>query len=119
MKLEIVFGVKNPLAELLNQSWLLYTGLIVAVCFLIWVIIQVRTRLRDDADHNADPWQLLQQMQDLHRQGDLTEEEYRSIKGQLLSKNEELLPQSAQDNSKQSIKEDCPDETSDEQEARE
>lgn len=114
----MIFGIKNPLPDVISESWYLYVGLILAVSILIWVIIQIRTRLRDDTDHAADPWQLLKQMQDLHRGGELTEEEYRSIKSRLISQNDEFLQQ-PDDNSKQSIKEDCPDETSsDEQEAR-
>ena len=87
----MLFAARNPLIQHFQESWYIYLGLTVVVGFLIWVIIQVRTRLRDDTGHMADHWQLLQQMQDLHRQGDLTEEEYRSIKGRLISLGEEPL----------------------------
>ncbi|MEZ6045561.1 MAG: hypothetical protein R3C11_08285 [Planctomycetaceae bacterium] len=114
----MLFGVKKTIADMVADSWYLYAGLLLAVIGMIWVIIQLRTRLRDDTDRMADHWQLLQQMQEMHREGDLTEEEYRSIKGRLISQNEELLQQSTE-KSKQSIIEDCPDKTSTtEQDAR-
>jgi len=48
-----------------------------------WLIFRIRARFRDRADSTADDQQMLLQLGDLRREGDLSEEEYRSIKGKL------------------------------------
>ena len=81
-------GVTMPLQEdlakrLVETSTPLWIGIIVAILVLAFVVHRVRAwyRDRDDtADHSDE---ILQQMRELHREGDLSEEEFRSIKGQL------------------------------------
>ena len=72
--------------KLLHASLLQWIGLLVAVVVLVGVIVRIRTLFREDADAAADDHQLLSSISDLHREGDLSEDEYRSIKGRLIRK---------------------------------
>ena len=72
--------------KLINASLWQWIGLLVAVGGLVGVIIRIRTLFREDADAAADNHQLLTSISDLHREGDLSEDEYRSIKGRLINK---------------------------------
>jgi hypothetical protein len=60
----------------------------VFVCFAIagWLIIRIRSRYRGNEDPAVAEQQMLSQIRDLHRQGDLSEDEYRSIKGRLVKR---------------------------------
>lgn len=49
-------------------------------------MIRIRSRYRDNEDPAAAEQQMLAQIRDLHRQGDLSEDEYRSIKGRLVKR---------------------------------
>ncbi|MCA9027885.1 MAG: hypothetical protein KDA86_21935 [Planctomycetaceae bacterium] len=77
--------------KLLDASVWHVIGLLVALVVLVGLIIRVRTLFREDEDSTADDHRLLTQITDLHREGDLTEEEYRSIKGRLVQKLDEQL----------------------------
>lgn len=71
--------------EILNTS-LGYAALIVAVVVLFGVILWVKSLFQDGNETAEFDHDMLTQIGDLRRQGDLTEEEYRSIKNQLLPK---------------------------------
>lgn len=60
-------------------------GIVVAMMVLAWGIHCIRSWYRgsDDPADNSD--QILEQMRELHCEGDLSEEEFRSIKSQLES----------------------------------
>jgi len=77
--------------KLLNASVWQVIGLLVALVVLVGLIIRIRALFREDEDSTADDHQLLSQITDLHREGDLTEDEYRSIKGRLVQKLDERL----------------------------
>lgn len=76
-------GLDDLFQEFLDSS-LLWLGLIVGLGIGIWVISWIRSRLADDEGSTTEDHQLLSQINDLRDQGDLTEEEYRSIKGRLV-----------------------------------
>ena len=57
-----------------------------ALVVLFWGIVRVRSLYRDDDDPAAVDQSMLLGLGDLHRQGDLTESEYRSIKSQLIQR---------------------------------
>ena len=59
-------------------GWL--AALVVLICLLVWAVVRIRSLFRDDDDPAAIDRSMLMQIGDLHRQGDLSEEEYRSIK---------------------------------------
>ncbi len=76
-----------------NDPWLLLwettfplIALIVLISGLIWLVIWIRSRFRDDADPAETDQQMLLQIGDLRREGDLSDEEYRSIKGRLVER---------------------------------
>ncbi len=72
--------------ELLRELSLIALGIIVAVAIAIWLIVRIRARYRDNEDPAVVDHQMLTQMVDLHREGDLSDEEYRSIKGRLIER---------------------------------
>ena len=62
----------------------LLVALLIAVG--VWMLVRVRARFRDNEDPTAADHQMLMQISNLRRQGDLSEEEYRSIKGRLVER---------------------------------
>ena len=65
----------------------LTVAVIIAFSILIWSIFRIRAMFWEDEGPAEEPHEMLIQFRDLHRQGDLTEEEYRSIKGRLADSN--------------------------------
>ena len=61
-----------------------FFGLILAILVMVWLIMQIRAWLTEDDDPAASDHQLLASIRDLNREGDLTDDEYRSIKSQLV-----------------------------------
>ncbi|MEZ6066650.1 MAG: hypothetical protein R3B90_13310 [Planctomycetaceae bacterium] len=76
------------LDDLLDQSLWVMIGLVVAVLLLAWVIHQLRSWYGEDEDRTAAHQELLTSLRELHREGDVSEAEYRSIKGHLTGKME-------------------------------
>lgn len=68
----------------LLETAILTVGVIVAILVGIWLVASIRSRYRGHEDPAAQSQQMLTHMRDLYRQGDLSEEEYRSIKGRLM-----------------------------------
>ena len=58
---------------------------VLLVLLLVGVILKIRSWYRGDADDAVKPDELLLQFHELHRQGELDEDEYRSIRGRLSS----------------------------------
>ena len=58
---------------------------LVAVCVGVWFIFQLRAWFREDSGRADDNLEMLTQFRDLHRQGELSEDEYRLIKRQLIA----------------------------------
>jgi hypothetical protein len=52
---------------------------------MLWLTLLVRTWFRDDDAHADRPGDLLMEMRELHREGGLSEEEFRLIKSRLVS----------------------------------
>ncbi len=82
----------DDLFQNFTESGLLILGLVLVVALGIWVISRIRSRLADDEGSQAGDHRLLSQLADLHEQGDLTEEEYRSIKGRLVECIDDSMP---------------------------
>src|SRR3990172_5856220 len=86
-KASAVMGGGTQAAEKVGR--LLGDALPVKVVFLLslalaaWLIYQIRARFRDRADSAAEERQMLSQWGELHREGGLSQEEFRSIKGRL------------------------------------
>ena len=77
---------QSVLWKLLDASIWQWIGLLVALMVLMGLIVRIRSLFREDEDSTAVDHQLLSQITDLHREGDLTADEYRSIKGRLVQK---------------------------------
>lgn len=68
-----------------DSWWFLGVVLLLLVC-LIWVIARLTTTVTDDIDPAEIDRQMLTAVNELHSQGELSEEEYRSIKGRLVTR---------------------------------
>jgi len=58
-------------------------GAVIAAAVAVWLVFQVRARFREDSGRADDKLEMLTQFRELHQQGELTEDEYRLIKGRL------------------------------------
>ncbi len=56
----------------------------IVVSFLIWLIVWVVGRFRENEDRQVDASEILLQFSEMHREGDLTDDEFRSIKKRLI-----------------------------------
>jgi hypothetical protein len=71
------------LLQLPDISWL--PLLIAAACLIVvvWAIVRLVSRVNEDVDPAEADREMLLALNDLRREGDLTEDEFRSIKGQI------------------------------------
>ena len=58
---------------------------LVVACVGVWSIFQMRAWFREDSGRADDNLKMLTQFRDLHRQGGLSEDEYRLIKSRLVA----------------------------------
>lgn len=72
--------------RMLAELWPPVIGILLVIAFAAWAIFRIRARYRDHADSAAAERQMLLQMGELRRGGDLSDEEYRSIKGRLIQR---------------------------------
>jgi hypothetical protein len=72
--------------DFLQQAGLPVVGLVACTALFVWLIVWIRARYWDNEDPTVTHYQMLNEIRDLHREGDLTEEEFRSIKGQLIER---------------------------------
>jgi hypothetical protein len=76
-------GNREEIVKLLQFTWLAWLGLFALLAAAAWLVLRIRARFRDREDPADEGRQMLMQMGELHRQGGLSDEEYRSIKGKL------------------------------------
>ncbi len=72
-----------------TDSWMTFTAVLVVLIVFIWVVARLVTRVTEDSDPAETDRQMLTVINDLHRKGDLSQEEFRSIKGQLVDRLQE------------------------------
>lgn len=82
-------GKQRLVEELLDSVSLVSIGLVAIIILAAWLIVKVRKRFRDNEDPAATDHRMLNQMKELHREGDLSVKEYRSIKGRLAERMDE------------------------------
>ena len=73
--------------DLLNWplvSWWPFLVATVCLVIVIWLVVQLIARVNKDTDPAAADHEMLLALSELHREGDLTVEEFRSIKSQLV-----------------------------------
>ena len=69
--------------RLFLASWMAWLGLFLLLAGATWLIIRIRAQFREREDPAEEGHQMLMQMGELHREGGLSDEEYRSIKSKL------------------------------------
>jgi len=75
--------IGGQFGELLQEMTVFWLVLISAVIVAAVLIVRIRARYCGREDREANQRLLLMQMGDLHRESELTEEEFRSIKSRL------------------------------------
>lgn len=86
---------KSDLLEMLQLpefNW--WQFLIATLCLvaLIWSIVRLISRVHEDVDPAESDQDMLNAISELRREGDLTEDEYRSIKSQLMGRMSNAFP---------------------------
>ena len=76
-------GNREELAKLFQASWMAWLGLFALLAVAVWLVLRLRARFRDREDPTEGDHRMLMQMGELHREGGLSDEEYRSIKSKL------------------------------------
>jgi uncharacterized membrane protein len=69
--------------RVLSESLWTWIGLIFALALLAWIISRVRAWYREDDDPAGNAREMLSEIREMYVEGDLSEEEFRSIKGRL------------------------------------
>ena len=70
------------LLQLPDISWVPLLIGAACVVVVVWAIVRLVSRVNEDVDPAEADREMLQALNDLRREGDLTEDEFRSIKGQ-------------------------------------
>lgn len=78
--------------RLLHLSVATWIVLVVVLLVMAGVLYWLRLRFLEDAGPAAEGGEMLSLARNLHLEGDLTEEEYRSIKGRLLEHPRDATP---------------------------
>ena len=87
--MDVKTSVLWKLLEGSPKEWLQFVGALAGIIVLVWLIVRMRLWFREDEGPAADVNEMLLQFRDLHRQGDLSDEEFRSIKSRLLGTSDE------------------------------
>lgn len=74
----------SDLLQMLEGNWWPQAIGVLCLVVLIWLVVRLVARANEDADPAEVDREMLMTMVELHREGDLTQDEYRSIKGQLV-----------------------------------
>ena len=71
------------LLQLPDISWVPLLIAVACLVVVVWAIVRLVSRVNEDVDPAEADREMLQALNDLRREGDLTEDEFRSIKGQI------------------------------------
>lgn len=74
------------LPDLPVDSWWFFTVVLVLLVVFIWVVARLTTHTTDDIDPAEIDRQMLSAVSELRSQGELTQEEFRSIKSRLVTR---------------------------------
>lgn len=83
------------------DNWWFLGVVLVVLIFSIWLIARLTTTATEDIDPAEADRQMLTAVNELHSQGELTIEEYRSIKGRLVTRLSDKLPSDDSEDSSQ------------------
>jgi len=84
----MIFAADRRLRAFLEDGALPYFGLLLFLVLGIWLFWWLRKRYRDHEDHAANEVGMLMHFREMKAQGDLTDEEFRSIKSRLIKSND-------------------------------
>lgn len=82
-----------------TEEWIWFLCGLAVVVVVLWAFARFVAWMRDDEDPAAAEQMMLTEIGELHRGGDLSEEEYRSIKGRLLQRLEDSADSKTPDQS--------------------
>jgi hypothetical protein len=82
----MILAVQGESWKFIKDSAPALLGLLALMVLAILLFRWIRKRLLDHEDRATDGLGMLSQIRELHARGELTEEEYRSIKGRLIGK---------------------------------
>lgn len=74
------------LLHLPDLSWWHFLIALLCLVVLVWSIVRLVSRVNEDVDPAESDQEMLSAISELRREGDLTEDEYRSIKSQLMGR---------------------------------
>lgn len=74
------------LLQLPNVGWWQFLFASACLVVLIWAILRLIARVNEDVDPAEADREMLQRLNELRREGDLTEDEFRSIKSQIVGR---------------------------------
>lgn len=79
----VILARKREIEDMLEMA--LWWALVLTLLLIgIFVVVSIRSRYRGREDHAASAHLMLAQLGDLRREGDLTDDEFRSIKSRLV-----------------------------------
>tara|TARA_R110002072_G_scaffold303099_1_gene493483 strand:+ start:207167 stop:207478 length:312 start_codon:yes stop_codon:yes gene_type:complete len=79
-----LFSTPDRVSEIIRESAVSYCLTVLCLIVLIWAALKFRSWYQGDSDPAADRAELLLQFKDLERRGELTDQEFRFIQGQLI-----------------------------------
>ena len=80
------------LLQLPDFTWWQFLFAAAGLVVLIWAIVRLISRVHEDVDPAESDQDMLSAISELRAEGDLTEDEYRSIKSQLMGRMKSALP---------------------------
>ena len=80
----VLFGALDRVSTIIRESAVSYCLTSLCLIVLIWSALKFRSWYQDGSDTAADRAELLVHFKDLERRGELTDQEFRSIQGQLV-----------------------------------
>jgi len=78
-------------------EWIVFMAVLLGLAGAIWALTRYRLSLRGDADPAAEDVRLVRHIRDLRDQGEVSEDEYRSLKYRLGRPAEGTLPEATND----------------------
>ncbi len=80
----VLFGALDRVSTIIRESAVSYCLTSLCLIVLIWSALKFRSWYQDGSDTAADRAELLVHFKELERRGELTDQGFRSIEGQLL-----------------------------------
>jgi len=78
--------LNSIISKILSATVWEWLVLVVVLIVLVRLVVWIKASLREDDDPSSIDHQMLVEITELQRQGEITETEYRSIKGRLVDR---------------------------------